>query len=439
MEAMSDGQQRLRAAEDLIDRLLPYPAPPADFAQRVLGAADAAAAAGAPVSARRRRPRLFWAASSALAVALVALVLALARRDAARAGASDILAERRETLVIGGRVTAVLEPQADIGWQDEGGRLRIDQRQGEVFYRVDRGPGSLLVATPAGDVLVTGTCFRVALQGRAGQRSTLVEVLEGAVEARTDAGRVRLQAGEWSRLVPGGVPVPLARELARAPGGGLGAAGARALALRGEAAARAGGEARAGATADAAPRPRAKVFPLTGDERLALARACKFKWALPRQISRGATMDLERVVALTPEQRAAVGRAIEEHRTQHVEALRALYAEVTGDHHTARTLGGMALHHEIDSKSPSADGVDARRLILEEWAGDAAPPADLAGRPAIERFWRLQTGALDALARRLTPIVGRERAETITAATIDGVVVGDEPGCPSGPPASAAP
>jgi hypothetical protein len=429
---MTDEQ---RAAEDLIDRLLPYPAPPADFAQRVLGAADKAAA---PVAspARRKRPRLFWAASSALALALLVLVFALARREAGQGRASDILAERRETLAIGDRVTAVLEPQADIGWQDEGGRLRIDQRQGEVFYRVDRG-GDLLVATPAGDVLVTGTCFRVSLQGRAGQRSSLVEVLEGAVEVRTDAGRARLAAGEWSRLIPGSLPVRLERD----PGGALaitrGAGVPRSPSLPGEARDGVSG-ALAGDLATALP-PRSKVFPLTADERQALGRACRFKWALPKHISRGATIDLDRVVALTLEQRAAVGRAIEEHRTQHVEALRALYAEVTGDRETARSLGAMALHHEIDSKTPSADGIDARRLLLEEWAGDVAAPADLAARPSIERFWRLQTGALDALARRLTPIVGRERAETITGATIEGMVTGHEPGCPSGRSPSAAP
>jgi hypothetical protein len=427
---MTDKQ---RAAEDLIDRLLPYPAPPADFAQRVLGAADKAAAPVA-LPARRKRPQLFWAASSALAVALVVLVFALARREAGQGRASDILAERRETLAIGDRVTAVLEPQADIGWQDEGGRLRIDQRQGEVFYRVDRG-GGLLVATPAGDVLVTGTCFRVSLQGRAGQRSSLVEVLEGAVEVRTDAGRARLAAGEWSRLIPGSVPMRLERDPGKALAVTLGAGGARTRSLRGEAH---DGSAVPDDLASALP-PRNKVFPLTADERQALARACTFKWALPKHISRGATIDPDRVVALTPEQRAAVGRAIEEHRTQHVEALRALYAEVTGDRETARTLGAMALHHEIDSKTPNAEGIDARRLLLEEWAGDVAAPADLAARPSIERFWRLQTGALDALARRLTPIVGRERAETITAATIEATVTGRESGCPSGRGPSAAP
>src|SRR4030095_15944667 len=105
------------------------------------------------------------------------------------------------------------------------------------------------------------------------------------------------------------------------------------------------------------------------------------------------TIDLDRVVALTLEQRAAVGRAIEEHRTQHIEALRALYTEVIGDPVTAKLLSAIAIHHEIDAKATSADGVDARRLILQEWAGDVPPPADPSSRPAIERFWRLQVGA----------------------------------------------
>ena len=56
----------------------------------------------------------------------------------------------------------------------------------------------------------------------------------------------------------------------------------------------------------------------------------------------------------------------------------------------------MAMHHEIINKSRSADGHEARQNLLLEWAGKRPPPADPDQRPAMERFWRLQTTAGDS-------------------------------------------
>ena len=39
-------------------------------------------------------------------------------------------------------------------------------------------------------------------------------------------------------------------------------------------------------------------------------------------------------------------------------------------------------------------------------------------RPAVERFWRLISGASDAFIRRLSEVVGPERARAIAGATI---------------------
>jgi hypothetical protein len=94
----------------------------------------------------------------------------------------------------------------------------------------------------------------------------------------------------------------------------------------------------------------------------------------------------------------------------------------------------MSLFQEVDAKSPRAEGVEARRLILREWEGAVRPPAegDLAGRPPLERFWRVLVGAQDELVRRLetvvTPVDARRIADQLLDIRVDGV----EPQCPSG-------
>jgi hypothetical protein len=55
--------------------------------------------------------------------------------------------------------TAVLEPRARIAWQ----KSAVSQSQGDVFYRVEPGT-PFRVETPAGDVSVIGTCFRVRVR-----------------------------------------------------------------------------------------------------------------------------------------------------------------------------------------------------------------------------------------------------------------------------------
>ena len=52
---------------------------------------------------------------------------------------------------------------------------------------------------------MTGTCFRVTVQGPSGE-PTYVHVLEGSVEVRNGAGKAALLAGEWGRLVAGRAP-----------------------------------------------------------------------------------------------------------------------------------------------------------------------------------------------------------------------------------------
>jgi hypothetical protein len=96
----------------------------------------------------------------------------------------------------------------------------------------------------------------------------------------------------------------------------------------------------------------------------------------------------------------------------------------------------MSLHHEIDGKTPKPDGVEARQLILMEGAGVRTQPseAELAARPAVERYWRLMVNAADDTIHRLTPVVGLDRARALTRELVDLGIYGREPQCPSRDP-----
>ncbi len=75
----------------------------------------------------------------------------------------SIAPKQRETIALGQRGVAVVEPGAALQWEYHSG-LSIVARQdgGRIFYRVDDG-GPFEVHTAAGVVRVEGTCFRVEL------------------------------------------------------------------------------------------------------------------------------------------------------------------------------------------------------------------------------------------------------------------------------------
>jgi hypothetical protein len=194
---MSDPDSR----PDLIDELWPVPSPPPDMANRVL------AVLHRERPSRLRRPFVIGGAV-ALAAGL-ALAWGLYRRPP---GVVDEdggwVASGRSTVDIGNRAAAAMEPGADLQWSVRKERVRVQQRRGSVFYRVDKG-GPFQVSTPDGEVEVTGTCFRITHASRATSTGTLVSVLEGSVNVRTSAGMLRLKAGETARLRSARPPEPL--------------------------------------------------------------------------------------------------------------------------------------------------------------------------------------------------------------------------------------
>src|SRR5205085_2753683 len=118
-------------------------------------------------------------------------------------------AEARQTVNLAARAAAVAEPGTELAWSVRGERVRVEQPRGSVFYRVEHG-APFQVVTPAGEVEVTGTCFRVALGSSTAEGVTaLVDVLEGSVKVRGDAGELPVRAGESACLALGRSPKPV--------------------------------------------------------------------------------------------------------------------------------------------------------------------------------------------------------------------------------------
>ena len=125
---------------DLIDELWPAPAPPPDMANRVLAVLD-----------REQRPRarrsLVIGGAVALAAGL-ALVWGLYGRASGPVDEDGgWVASGRSTVDIGNRAAAAMEPGADLKWSVRKERVRVQQRRGSVFYRVDKG-GPFQVTVP---------------------------------------------------------------------------------------------------------------------------------------------------------------------------------------------------------------------------------------------------------------------------------------------------
>src|SRR5262245_29991743 len=183
-------------------------APPTGFADRVLAARGAGAAP--PQSRRWRIGVAIGIVAAGAAVAGAAVML----RSPHRATTGALRAARRTTAALGDRGVVVAEQASELTWRiDDRGAADIVQRRGEVFYRVEPG-GPFVVHTPAGDIRVTGTCFRIevedmntnkklvlsGLAGAAVASTVLLTVYEGHVIAETRSAKTELAAGTRATL-----------------------------------------------------------------------------------------------------------------------------------------------------------------------------------------------------------------------------------------------
>jgi hypothetical protein len=163
---------------------------------------------------RSRRWRLGAGAAAVGAAAGVAWFVTAGSPAGAGSGAAH--AAERTTLSIG-NATLVAEPGTALSWTSGDHGVRVEQRSGNVFYRVEPGR-PFVVVTELGEVNVLGTCLRVEVSsmklpgqglvggaiGAAVTAAMFVAVFEGRVSLGNDRGRVEIAAGQSAQIASGG-------------------------------------------------------------------------------------------------------------------------------------------------------------------------------------------------------------------------------------------
>jgi ferric-dicitrate binding protein FerR (iron transport regulator) len=430
--------------------LWPGAAPPPGFADDVLDAAASEAASGsanahpaAEMARRRRRLRGAIALGLVGLAAALLLVFALAGERGAPPLSGARVAERRETIRIGERAVLVAEPQAALAWRSERGATAVEQSRGSVFYRVDRAEESFSVTTPAGRMVVLGTCFRIDIA----QEVATLTVYEGSVAAENEQGRVRVAAGERAVLVPGQPPSirPVESADALLPPAAMPAttpatidelrAREQAYASQVDSLRRRVAElesALAATSIEPGRPPDGKFSGFTRDELAWMARRCEVRYDIP-----GYAYQLDWMVGkakaaelgLSDAERELINRINREGNARMLAATQDLLIELTGDRAVAEALEPRTLQHEIMLKSRPDDEERALQRLSAERAGLARPPTELSGLPPVERLLRLLVAAGDEYEERLAAAFGRARAVELRRARA-GMASRVQAGCP---------
>jgi len=186
------------------------PATPADLEDRLWQRIHAA-----PPS-RSRRWRFAAGAAGAAALAALASVAWFVTSGAPAVAHSGAAKTAERTTLSVGKATLVAEPDTTLTWTSSDRGVRIEQRSGNVFYRVEPGR-PFVVVTDVGELSALGTCFRVEVssmklpkQGLIGgaigavvTAGVFVAVFEGRVSLANDRGRVEIAAGQSASIASG--------------------------------------------------------------------------------------------------------------------------------------------------------------------------------------------------------------------------------------------
>jgi hypothetical protein len=440
---------------------LPVGDPPAGFVDQVLAARRAEQAAAvdrlleSSRAPRRRRPLLLAGFVAVIVAATIGLFV-LTRNQAtpaSLAGGADSVDERR-SLAIGERAVAVAEPGAGLSWKlsADGGAL-VEQKYGSVFYRVDHG-GLFVVDTPAGQVQVLGTCFRVEVDpmnpllksvvsagaGAIVATAVVVTVYEGKVRVSNASGVLDVRPGESASLRDGQAPARLDTPSAPVASAGPSAAllaAPPADVTREQLLVRDGQQREQLATLDgrvrqleaekaalASKKPggpdepregRHKVHGFTPEEWAEMAEKCEVRFDLPQFGLNPPKIPARQAAAMgiSDDQRIAMESVLGRMNSQYMSTVRGLYVEVTGDTAGADNLEPLAMVNEMEHKSPPGSSSAARKRVALERAGKVAPPADPQAGPAIERLMRYVLGVSDDTERELAAVVGAEKAAVL--------------------------
>jgi hypothetical protein len=441
MSDRDDDEPELTADERVVLDAWEADVPPPGFADRVVSGGRTA-----PPAPRRRAGGLVLGfAGGALVAAAIALVLARSPSPShAAAGARTVTA--RETIALGRRGTAVAEAGASLAWEvSAGGAARVEQGAGDVFYRVEPG-GPFVVATAAGDVRVTGTCFRVEVQmkpsksslggaaiGAALAATVVVTVYEGGVIAASGGKEQPVAAGErvvlgeptWTQAAQPPAPDAtreqlLARdaeqratiqELAVRIAGlekQLAAGGGKVKVKGVEIGARGRGEDDDG---DGRPwfDPSPELLASWVDECRIRFDSPPIYGSYPQELQPDELAEM----GIEASEGAVINETLAQIHAAWLAKLVALYIEATGDAERAESMSPSALAEEIQDKAAPGEEEAVRVRIVRERAGLEQPPADLSQASPVERYLRAYVDLGNELERMLAARLGAARAREL--------------------------
>ena len=429
---MSDDNDQLTTGERrALDAWTPLP-PPAGFADRVL------AARTVPV-ARKRWPIV---AGGLVAVCAAAAALAIVMRDPSQAASGELVTTERTTASLGQRATAVVEAESSIQWRIAGdGAASINQTTGDVFYRVERG-GPFVVHTPAGDVTVLGTCFRVEvspmnkkhvlLSGTAGAAlaaAIVITVYEGHVVADTSSSQTDLRAGTRALIGPDGratvasLDEPIATTLARSLAEDKAATREELIARTSEQRAELVKLRARLAKLEDGPRdhrdntaePGRAWYDVSPERLKEWVADCHVRADSPGldQFAPFDAKDSARF-GIEPSELPVINATMSDLASQWRRLVRSLYIETTGDLNGADVLSVDAMAGEIREKSGAEnDHNTLLQKISAERAGLAKPPVDLSKTTPYERLMRAQLEQGNDTEAALAKKLGPERAKAL--------------------------
>lgn len=388
-----------------------------------------------------RRPRrwgpVIGAAAAAAAIAALQL-LHLPTRGAHRSA-------ERVTLALGDRATVVAEAGSELRWEiGLSGAAVIEQPQGDVFYRVERG-GPFVVHTPAGTVQVTGTSFRVEVKAEMGTKTAAaigggvgvvaaslvwVTVYEGSVRAQAAGGALVVEAGDRAELRSGQPPKRLgarptsalaagADHGARDPEGptplldsreGLLAERAR---LKAEVVALQAQLRELQPQAERSPVSDRATLDLDAETLGKMADKCELRWDTIPIGPEAPTLseDWAALAELGEAEREVVDRLFKEHHGYLVSQVQQAYREVTGDDSGGLSTSAMLM--ELDDKVPEGELKQVFQRLSAERAGRVPAPTELASRPPIERVYRALTQSGDQLEGAIALELGADAAKRL--------------------------
>jgi hypothetical protein len=433
-----------RLAEALAADTAPddVPPPPADLVDRTLQAmaAQSNAEVNTPAANRAGRWRRVWPLVVGLAAGVAlggpAWVALRSRADGFSAGERRV--DAQETIQLGQRAVLVAEAGADLRWQRGDGGVQVQQRAGEVFYRVNAG--EFRVQTPAGVIRVMGTCFRVevsdmklinrqnlsgAAVGAALGAAVMVTVYEGRVllaSAGDPGAEVALTPGQVGQVTAGGA----AERLSPGPdrtGSAPGLAHSSNIprfddreTLRTRIAEQEKELAHLRSVAPMAKKlgeGRKQVLNPSRDELLARVERCELAYDTPS--INGVNEKEAQKLGLSDTEREAMNEALKETRDHVASELRRLYVEMGGDPGMADRLSPQAMETEIFARAPDGARPQARQQLARELAGLATTPTDLSKTPIAERATRLMSTIGNLFEQKLAERLGPQRARGLRA------------------------